>query len=31
MEKTGFDSRLDLAMNARALGLVVSEENRKGH
>ena len=31
MEKTGFESRLDLAMNARALGLVVSEENRKGH
>ena len=31
MEKTGFDSRLDLAMNARALGLVVSEEDRMGH
>ena len=31
MEKTGFESRLDLAMNARALGLVVSEENRTGH
>ncbi len=30
MEKTGYDSRLDLAMNAKALGLVVSEEDRKG-
>ena len=28
MEKTGFESRLDLAMNARALGLVVSDEDR---
>ena len=29
MEKTGFESRLELAMNAKALGLVVSEEDRK--
>ena len=28
MEKTGFESRLDLAMNARALGLVVSDKDR---
>jgi two-component system vancomycin resistance associated response regulator VraR len=28
MEKTGFESRLDLAMNAKSLGLVVSEEDR---
>ena len=28
MEKTGYESRLDLAMNAKALGLVVSEEDR---
>ena len=28
MEKTGFESRLDLAMNAKSLGLVVSDENR---
>lgn len=28
MEKTGFESRLDLAMNARALGLVVSDGER---
>ena len=30
MEKTGFESRLDLAMNAKALGLVVHEEDRTG-
>ena len=30
MEKTGFESRLDLAMNAKALGLVVHEEERTG-
>ena len=29
MEKTGFDSRLELAMNAKSLGLVVSEKDRK--
>lgn len=28
MEKTGFDSRLELAMNARLLGLVVHENER---
>ena len=28
MEKTGFDSRLELAMNAKFLGLVVSEKQR---
>ena len=28
MEKTGFESRLDLAMNAKALGIVVHEEDR---
>ena len=28
MEKTGYDSRLDLAMNARSLGLVVNDEER---
>ena len=28
MEKTGYDSRLDLAMNAKSLGLVVNEEER---
>ena len=28
MDKTGFESRLDLAMNARALGLVVSDDDR---
>ncbi len=32
MEKTGFESRLGLAMNARFLGLVVNEEERtKGY
>ena len=31
MDKTGFESRLDLAMNARALGLVVHEDDRKGN
>lgn len=31
MEKTGFESRLDLAMNAKALGLVVHEEDRTGN
>ena len=30
MEKTGFSSRLDLAMNARLLGLVVHEDDRTG-
>ena len=30
MEKTGFYNRIDLAMNAKALGLVVSEETRLG-
>ena len=30
MEKTGFESRLDLAMNARALGLVVHDSDRIG-
>ena len=30
MEKTGYSSRLDLAMNARLLGLVVSDESRRG-
>lgn len=29
LEKTGFESRLKLAMNARALGIVVSESVRK--
>lgn len=28
MEKTGFESRLDLAMNAKSLGLVVSDRDR---
>ena len=28
MEKTGFESRLDLAMNTKALGIVVHEEDR---
>ena len=28
MEKTGFESRLNLAMNAKALGIVVHEEDR---
>lgn len=28
LEKTGFESRLDLAMNAKSLGLVVSDRNR---
>ncbi len=28
MEKTGFESRLDLAMNAKALGLVVHDSDR---
>ncbi len=28
MEKTGFESRLDLAMNAKAVGLVVHESDR---
>ena len=30
LDKTGFTSRLDLAMNAKSLGLVVSEEDRLG-
>ena len=30
MEKTGFESRLDLAMNAKALGLVVHDNDRTG-
>lgn len=29
LRKTGFESRLDLAMNAKALGLVVSDADRK--
>ena len=29
MEKTGFGNRLDLAMNAKRIGLVVSEEDRR--
>ena len=29
MEKTGFGNRLELAMNAKALGLVVNEEDRR--
>lgn len=28
MEKTGFESRMDLAMNAKSLGLVVSDSDR---
>ena len=28
LSKTGFDNRLDLALNAKALGLVVSETER---
>jgi hypothetical protein len=28
MEKTGFESRLDLATNAKQLGLVVSDKDR---
>ena len=28
LQKTGFKNRIDLAMNAKALGLVVSEEDR---
>ena len=30
MEKTGFESRLDLAMSAKSIGLVVSDNERKG-
>ncbi|MBO7515606.1 MAG: response regulator transcription factor [Lachnospiraceae bacterium] len=30
MEKTGFESRLELAMNAKSLGLVVSDLDRTG-
>ena len=30
MEKTGFESRLDLAMNAKLLGLVIYEDDRTG-
>ena len=30
MEKTGFSNRLDLALNARLLGIVVSEKELKG-
>ena len=30
MEKTGFSSRLDLAINARLLGLVIHEDDRTG-
>lgn len=29
LQKTGFKNRIDLAMNAKALGLVVSEEDRR--
>ena len=28
MEKTGYESRLELAMNAKSLGLVVSDKER---
>ena len=28
MEKTGYDSGLELAMNAKSLGLVVNEQER---
>ena len=28
MDKTGFESRLELAMNAKSLGLVVHDKNR---
>ena len=31
MEKTGFENRLELAMNARILGLVVSDRDRAGN
>ncbi len=31
MEKTGFESRLDLAMHAKSLGLVVSDSDRLGN
>ena len=30
LNKTGFENRLDLAMNAKILGLVVSDETRTG-
>ena len=29
LEKTGYRNRIDLAVNAKALGLVVHEEDRK--
>ena len=31
MEKTGFESRLDLAMNAKRIGLVVNDSERLGN
>ncbi len=31
MEKTGFESRLDLAMNAKRIGLVVNDSDRLGN
>ena len=32
LQKTGYKNRIDLAMNAKALGLVVSDEDRtRGH
>lgn len=31
MEKTGFESRIDLAMHAKSLGLVVSDSDRLGN
>lgn len=31
MEKTGYENRLDVAMNAKALGLVVSDKQRTGN
>ncbi len=31
MEKTGFESRLDLAMSAKSIGLVVSDSDRAGN
>ena len=30
MEKTGFESRLELAMNAKSIGLVVNDSDRLG-
>jgi hypothetical protein len=30
MEKTGFESRLELAMNVKSIGLVVNDSDRLG-